>query len=187
MRGYGYPYGQRPQKQQPRYSGAACRSGHLIATRVVDVGMRQAVSGWGQNPDGVPTFCPRCGSKVVLACEDCGTLLRGFPALKHESDPDQFCHGCGVPYPWTARDEMVRQLEDHLLNEQLEPNERLEAREALDTLTASADEVDDEARERAADRLRRLASQAWLTWATPVLRTVVTAELMRRLGLPPDG
>lgn len=70
-----------------------CLNGHLITSTAETSRHRTA------------DRCTKCGAETILACPDCGTLIRGrwrqsmvigvtFPI-------PAFCHTCGEPYPWT--------------------------------------------------------------------------------------
>ena len=80
---------------------------------------------------------------------------------------------------------MINHLLDLLNNEPMTEHDRLEAKEALQALTSSDESVTIRAKERAADRLKKYATEAWFTIAAPVLRSLLMAELQKRLGLPP--
>lgn len=53
---------------------------------------------------------------------------------------------------------MVARLRDLLANEEMDDRDRIEAQEALDTLTATAQSVSDDQREQAVGKLKSLAS-----------------------------
>ena len=81
---------------------------------------------------------------------------------------------------------MVARLRDLLANEEMDDRDRIEAQEALDTLTATAQSVSDDQREQAVGKLKSLASAGWWKLAAPVLTSLVSAELQRHFGLPPS-
>jgi hypothetical protein len=68
-------------------------------------------------------FCARCGAQVLPASTHCGKRLRGTsrtvtprpgqaPTYKiHEWG---FCDGCGEPYHWANREELISQLQNIL-------------------------------------------------------------------------
>lgn len=170
---------------RPDYSAAVCRSGHIVDRCVVDPDNQIAVHPGGRpEPMKVPAFCTKCGSPTLFRCPSCSTPLPGGP-IWGDRGPDQFCGNCGASFPWTDRDTMIAHLSDLLKNERLNAHDQLEAQEALLVLTEPDDDSPADVKERAADKLKRYASDAWLNLAAPVLRGLLTLELQRRLGLPP--
>src|SRR5689334_1838842 len=74
--------------------GQACLNGHGI----------------NGNAQGMPafncTFCPKCGESTILNCQNgsCSAKIRGNLLESYGSwEPDNYCHQCGSPYPWTVR------------------------------------------------------------------------------------
>jgi len=95
-------------------SAQICRNGHV------------------QHCDGMPfdskTHCIKCGTPCIHECPSCAAPIRGalvFGDIKNYSIP-QFCHGCGLPYPWMAdRLDTARDLLRHDDQLSLEDRENL--------------------------------------------------------------
>jgi hypothetical protein len=133
----------------------------------------------------VDSYCYKCGSPILFRCPACNQPLAGFRGQTGVPKADDFCRHCGGEFPWTSRAAMASRLRDLLANEPLEANDRLEAQEALDTLTMSNDAISDEAKTRAVGKLRHLASEGWWRIANPIVVSFISAEVQRRSGLPP--
>jgi hypothetical protein len=97
--------------------------------------------------------------------------------------PDSFCWHCGEPYPWATR---IIKLFDRIDHEDLDEPTLLTIREQIAVLSAPVDEATDDERVAAGHRMRDLAPEAWKV-AVPVLQSLLTAEVKRRLGLPYQG
>jgi hypothetical protein len=103
-----------------------CLNGHIVNPNVEDT------------PQDNRTFCGRCGAATILACPSCdapldGTYYGGFTIIP--SHPENFCHGCGRPYPWTeAALKAARELADEL--DDLSPEERETLKKSLDDIVA---------------------------------------------------
>lgn len=102
------------------YVAQACENGHLI-TSMAD-----------RFPDQAQRHCTRCGAPTLTACPLCKASLHGMyeteiigqPGL---SKPDDYCYGCGSPYPWTAvRIEAARELARDMRFLTLQDRESLE-------------------------------------------------------------
>src|SRR5207302_1112489 len=102
---------------------AVCRRGHMI-TATADSG------------SGISTFCPRCGSEVLTACESCGFRIKGrrIGMSGAPYTPPDFCDNCSAPFPWLSREGLVFQLQNLLDGEELDEATRLEIREQLEAL-----------------------------------------------------
>jgi hypothetical protein len=89
-------------------------------------------------------FCAKCGAQVLPACPNCHKRLRGTvrtvtpppgrpPA--YEPHPWGFCDGCGEPYPWANREEIISQLQNILDQEDaVSEHDRLTIMEDLERL-----------------------------------------------------
>lgn len=177
----------RPGFPRPRsFSGAVCRSGHVIDTFVVDPDTRTSFDVSSQGTRTVDKFCAGCGSPVMFRCPSCEQPLPGhrLGALGRPK-ADDFCRQCGGAFPWTSRSGKIARLRDLLANEELDDHDRMEAQEALDVLTTPADAHTEEQRRRALGKLKGLASAGWWNIAMPVLTSFLSAELRRQAGLPP--
>lgn len=172
---------------RPTYSSAVCRNGHVVEIWVVDVSRKVALTPGGSGAfEPIDNFCSKCGAPVLFTCPLCGSPLKDHQPSWGHHVPNDFCGQCGASFPWTTREAMVDHLVDLLNNEGLDPHDRLEAQESLRLLMSPDDSVEIASKNRAADKLKQIATATWLQLAAPVLRTVLTLELQRRLGLPPD-
>lgn len=77
-------------------SAQICLSGHVIT------------SSTETSPELTAAFCDRCGSPTVAKCSHCQAAIRGFYSVPgvltlREYVVPNFCHGCGVAYPWTEQ------------------------------------------------------------------------------------
>ena len=165
------------------YFGAICRSGHVVDFYVTDHARRIGYNPTTYTSCPIDNFCADCGSAVLLYCPSCSQPLPGFRGAFGVPEADEFCRQCGAAFPWTSRQSLAARLRDPLANEQLDAHDRMEAQEALDTLTA--DDTSDAAKKRAVGRLKQLASAAWWGVANPVLVSVLSAEVRKQTGLPP--
>lgn len=102
-----------------------CQNGHVINSSAKT------------SPAGNQDFCDRCGSKTVIACQQCSTDIRGFHHISgviHSSyDRPAFCFKCGAAFPWTATGlQAARDLADVL--DGLSAEDREELKMSLDDL-----------------------------------------------------
>ncbi len=131
-------------------------------------------------------FCSKCGAPVIIACPNCSSRLLGAyegVVSTGSSKPDNFCVQCGKAYPWADRATIILQLRNILEYEPgLDDADRLELREQISVL--SRPEEDEKKRIRAGERLKQLAPKGWAL-AMPVLTSLITGELQKKLGIPP--
>lgn len=179
------PYADYVYGRGQRYLGAVCRGGHVVDNFVVDPDIRRAYSPSFRTDHEVDAFCARCGAPVLFRCPSCDAPFAGHRGGLGPRSPDQFCRSCGSPFPWTSRESMTARLRDLLAHEPLDDHERLQAQEALDTLAGPDDDLDEAAKRKALDKLKRSASETWWKVAAPVLASLLSAELRRQMGLPP--
>ena len=58
-------------------------------------------------PLTTPLFCGKCGAKMLSKCPSCGKSIKewhrpdDFISQKPKYARDNYCPGCGKPYPWT--------------------------------------------------------------------------------------
>jgi hypothetical protein len=80
---------------------------------------------------------------VLSACPSCGTRLRGIewsmtprPGRKptYEIYEWSFCDGCGSPYPWAGREELISHLINLLRSQGISDYDRLVVTEHLQQL-----------------------------------------------------
>jgi hypothetical protein len=93
-----------------------------------------------------------------------------------------FCWNCGEPHSWATREERVQKLYSLIDDEDLDEADRLTVVEQIALLSAPEDEVPDDRRLHAGEKIRQLAPKAWEA-ALPVLQGLLTAKLKRDLGL----
>lgn len=89
-------------------------------------------------------FCATCGANLLSACPSCGKRLRGTSRTvtprpgrspAYETYRWGFCDGCGEPYPWANREELISQLQNILDQEEaVSDHDRLAIMEDLDRL-----------------------------------------------------
>lgn len=73
-----------------------CQKGHIITD------MLQS------NPDYGQKNCKQCGTSTISKCLKCKVDIRGYHHLSGvihsgDSEPPEFCHECGKPYPWQGK------------------------------------------------------------------------------------
>jgi hypothetical protein len=135
----------------------------------------------------VPAFCGRCGGQVLLGCRSCDAGIAGQMDGRPRDpqwEPAGFCWKCGFPYPWATREQRLAQLYNVIDDEELDDAERLAVVEQIAVLSEPVDEVSDEDRVRAGERVKSLAPKAWEA-ALPILQSLLTAKAKQDLGLPP--
>jgi len=170
-----------------RYLAAVCRNGHINKDYLDPPSQRyksRVVVG-ELPPSTVPRFCGRCGAPVFTVCPSCESSILGAVVgdLDPMAQPESFCWACGDAYLWATREERMGKLYDLIDHEDLDEATLLTVREQVAVLSTPVDEKTDEDRVRAGERFKRLAPKAWET-ALPVLQTLLTAEVKKRLGLP---
>lgn len=159
-----------------RYAAAVCMRGHYGDT-LLDAPTR--------TPRETESFCSKCGAPVITGCPNCSAKILGghVGVASANLRPEKFCFSCGAPYPWADRDALIWQLRNVLEFEPgLDDATRLEVSEQIAVL--SGPNEDNKRRVKAGEALRKLAPKGWGA-AQPILRTLVSAELKKQLGLPP--
>jgi hypothetical protein len=156
-----------------RLWSAVCKRGHVITDRLQTL-----------NVPGIPKFCRQFGAPVITACESCSAALPGGYTnviVAGPKAPDAFCFNCGAPHRWTSREQRIGHLQNLLEFEELDDATQLTIIEELTVLAAPVEEVPDERRVGAAERIRRLAPKLWET-GLPVLQSVATAAVKAHFG-----
>ena len=136
-------------------------------------------------------FCEKCGDEVETSCRECGAAVLGqmyeiLPVTGRKRliagafQRPGFCSGCGGPFPWIDRAELISELVKKLDDEDLTPDEKLKAREQLEAL-ADPDLPEEEQRERW-EKVRDLAPKV-LTASGRVLERLAGEALRQALGL----
>lgn len=136
------------------------------------------------NQPGTPSFCPGCGALVITHCGRCGAaLLGGHRGVVRMSSrpPKPFCHECGAAHRRATREQRIRQLENLLEFEDLEPATQLAVIEEIAVLAKPVDEDSDDSQVRAGERIKELAPSLWET-GKPILQSLLTEAAKRRLG-----
>ncbi len=110
--------------------------------------------------------CPHCGANLTAS-------LGGFIS--------PFCEACGEVLPWANRGARIHELENRLRREPMDEATALVLREQLAALQ-SPDLSEKEQRKRW-ERVRAIAPKIWLEVA-PLLRSLLSAELQAKLGIP---
>lgn len=80
---------------QPWYDSALiCENGHLFSNHGSKVVPPK------------PSFCERCGARIIENCPSCDSIIRGYLNQKSAVIPHyvipKFCPNCGCAYPWTS-------------------------------------------------------------------------------------
>ena len=96
-------------------SAAFCKNGHIVSINVVDA---QARTEWGEGPmdrpEEVQGFCGPCGAPVITACETCQRAIPTPDYLAGAKEPNAFCTGCGQPFPWATREQLIGKVRSYL-------------------------------------------------------------------------
>lgn len=84
-----------------------CLNGHVITSMA------------GSSPELRKEYCPKCGSKTIMKCQNCASEIPGHYHVKGVIDfggtftPPAYCHKCGKPFPWTEENlKAARELID---------------------------------------------------------------------------
>jgi hypothetical protein len=166
---------------------AVCLRGH-VQDAFIDLDTLSALRGPTQlKAPHVPSFCGRCGGRVLLGCRSCGAGIAGQMdgnPRDPQWEPAGFCWKCGVPYPWATREQRLAQLYNLIDDEDLDEAERLAVVEQIALLSEPVDEVSDEDQVRAGERIKSLAPKVWEA-ALPILQSLLTAKAKQELGLLP--
>src|SRR6266508_40989 len=171
---------------------AVCMRGHVIADLI----------GPGASSSAIPN-CRRSGAPVLTGCPGCHAPILGhkisfcplgnprsrqenWEALKRvfvgSRRPDSFYWNCGNAYPWATREQRIQHLYNLIdFQDDLDEADRLTIAEQIDVL--SQPKASDEQRVEAGSVIKRLAPKMWDA-ALPILQSVLSAEIRRRLGLP---
>jgi hypothetical protein len=168
---------------------SVCMRGHVGNAHLPEVAStaaKVAETRGRSRPHTLPPFCGYCGARILMNCPSCDALIlgkvQGIPVLGWR--PAVFCWSCGGPYPWATREQRVGKLYNLLDFEELDEAQRLTVIEHIAVLTEPVDEVTDEQRVRAGERLRSLVPRLWEA-GLPIIQSVLTAGAKQKLGLPP--
>jgi len=132
-------------------TSAVCEQGHIISDDVVDAKSRvlAAASAWTGvwSPD-VPSsrggttreklvaqYWRSCGARVLTECPNCSTPLVSINYPAGEREPYAFCSGCGEPFHWATREQVVSRIRNLLdLDSSLSNSDRFELIDAIEEL-----------------------------------------------------
>ena len=130
------------------------------------------------DPEG--PYCPRHGTPLFSECPNCGQPWTTIGVSMYTEVGSDFCVHCAHPGPWVSRKKRLAWIKGRLHEQGLDEATQLELREALDRLK---DMDPGDSRTIAAwQKMKDAAPKLW-ELAKPVIATVVTAEVKRRLGL----
>jgi hypothetical protein len=153
-------------------SAAVCERGHVITGGIYP-------------GDDIATYCPKCGSRVYVACASCGERIRGRPegVSGGKYTPPDFCDRCGVPQPWLSREGRIYLLENRLNADGLDGAIRLRLQEQLSYLRNP--DLTEEEELKAWERIRDLAPRAWeKSGVQQIVTSLITAWGKQQMGLP---
>jgi hypothetical protein len=169
----------------PQNWAAVCARGHVQSSRLSNFVHSAIVAGLAPEAPDFRQYCGSCGTRILVACRNCGKGIAGEPEPNFYGwGLDSFCWNCGVPYPWATREQRLGQLYNFIDEEDLDEAEHLAVVEQIAVLSEPVDEVSDEDRVRAGQRLRGISPKVWEA-ALPILQTLLTAKAKQELGLPP--
>jgi len=90
-----------------------CLNGHKITDRYITSSeVRQS-------------NCDQCGAETIHECPECETpirgeyLVEGVVDMTPGSDPKDYCHECGEPYPWVDQAADFENVESSVLDTEL--------------------------------------------------------------------
>jgi hypothetical protein len=164
-----------------RYGAACTAVGHIRGERVSWFGhLLEPRCVYRRHP---PEYCREDGTRVIHKCLACRN-----PIVCTVKDgvlqADGFCAFCGEPHPWaTPTEQLLQQLYRALRHEPLTDAQRSAIQEEIEVLSEPVDEVTDDKRLRAGERLRSILPQELWKEFAPILRELLTLEAKRRLGL----
>ena len=132
-----------------------------------------------ESPKG--RFCPWHGTPILMNCPECKRewTIVGATHGYHTLGAD-FCVHCAQPGPWVSRQGRIAWIQGLLHTQTLDQAIELELRDALDLLMKM--EPGDTRTIAAWRKLKDVAPKLWDV-VKPIVRTVVTDEIKRTLGL----
>ena len=77
------------------------------------------------SPERREERCTECGAETIIECPHCGTRIRGdykvegVVAMTGITEPNEFCHACGEPYPWQDDTSAFSDVDGSVLDEEL--------------------------------------------------------------------
>jgi len=133
----------------------------------------------------VPPHCGSCGSKVITVCEECSAAIPVPDYLNNIDWPNPFCVGCGTPFPWATREQLIERLYSLIDEDELSPSDRLSVIEEIAILSTPEKPENVSERVRAAERFRQLAPVAW-GLRQPILRLALSDEVLQLIQRLPQ-
>jgi hypothetical protein len=131
----------------------------------------------------VDAFCGDDGSDVLTFCEGCRRAIPRVNFLSDKREPNVFCVGCGNPYPWATREQLVDVLQDALDQQRdLSPTLRKRLSQDIDALIEPEDADTVPARIRLLEGLRDQAPMLW-AMRQPILVNLISAGVMQQLHM----
>jgi hypothetical protein len=147
-----------------------CKRGH-IATRITEI---YTIPEYGK-------YCQDCGAALYHRCPACA---RQLPLVNKGAAAPSFCIGCGLPFPWATREDIVYHVQNQLDLQGLEEGDRRLLEDQLKELLKRPEDKDAENRQvKALEKLRDAAPKAW-KFAAPILDPLITAWMKSQLGIP---
>ncbi|HTJ26020.1 MAG TPA: DUF2321 domain-containing protein [Candidatus Limnocylindria bacterium] len=142
-------------------TAAVCASGHVFS--------------WSIDAANAPSYCAKCGDRILLVCPACNGALPDDPEMLAWVPYHTNCTSCGRAYPWKA---------DAIARAKRTLAEQAEIENWSDTIKARADDVvDDIAADRAAPSAV-IAALAWLARHGAESATETILDAVERLASP---
>ena len=180
-------------------TSAVCEQGHIISDEVVDAKSRVLAAAsrdpyvWspdvpsrrgGTTPEMlVPHYCGSCGARVLTECPKCSTPLLSIKYLAGEREPYAFCSGCGEPFHWATREQVVSRIRNLLdLDSSLSKSDRFELIDAIQELVLPDTPEAEAPKIRAVELIKSKAPNAFRA-AQPILISLMSSALQKVLGL----
>lgn len=148
-----------------------CKRGHIVR-RIIEVAGLEELG----------PHCANCGAVVYYRCPECS---RPLPIIDVGANVPPFCTGCGLPFPWATREQIVYHVQNQLHRADLSDGDRRALQEQLNELLETPADNDVEKRQvRVLERLREIAPGAWGA-VSPIVAPLITAWMRQELRLPP--
>lgn len=106
-----------------------CLNGHVVTE-------------FGNNPEYRKSFCPQCGEKTIMNCQNCNAPIKGNHHIEgvigiFDYDRPAHCENCGKAFPWTERQsKAAKDLID--LSDKLDLVEKEDMKTSIDDLIKSS-------------------------------------------------
>ena len=180
-------------------TSAVCEQGHIISDDVTDAESRvltaasQSQQVWSPDvPSGrggttrerlVPQFCGSCGARVLTQCPNCSAPLLKIKYQAGEREPYAFCSGCGEPFHWATREQVVSRIRNLLdLDSSLSNSDRFELLDAIQELVQPDTPEAEAPKIKAVELIKSKAPNAFRA-AQPILVSILSSAIQKALGL----